>query len=148
MPVRKTLIAASTVMFLFAAGCGGDDSDPEADAVSDAYVAYIDAVKAGDGKKACAMTTPAFQRRAGRSVAVGNRADLRDASCEEAIEQGSIPQLQQVQPNLEQIEVNGDRASGFDPGEGLIGPQEVYFQRLGGDWKIARTRFFGAQGSG
>ena len=145
--LRKTAIGALAILAL-AAGCGGDDTDPQEEAVSDAYVAYIDAVKAGDGKKACAMTTPAFQRRAGRSVAVGNRADLRDASCEEAIEQGSIPQLQQVQPNLEQIEVNGDRASGFDPGEGLIGPQEVYFRRLGGDWKIARTRFFGAQDTG
>ena len=147
-------MGAVLALFCIAAGCGGDDSDPEADAVSEAYVAYIDAVKAGDGKKACAMTTPEFQRQAGRSVAVGPRADLRDASCEEAIEQGSLAQLQQVEPNLEDIEVNGDRASGLDPGETVpvegqsvvIGPQEVFFERLGGDWKIARTVFFEQEG--
>jgi hypothetical protein len=150
MPMRKPLLIASTAaMLLFAAGCGGDDGDPEAEAVSDAYVAYIDAVKAGDGKKACALATPAFQRQAGRSIAVGPRADLRDASCVEAIEQGGLPQLQQVEPNLEDIEVDGERASGLDPGETVtvegqqvvIGPQEVFFERLGGDWKIARTVF-------
>ena len=138
---RRSAIGLLAALAL-AAGCGGDDADPQADAVSDAYVAYIDAVKVGDGKRACAMTTPAFQRQAGRSVAVGNRADLRDASCEEAIEKGSLPQVQEVEPNLEQIEVNGDRASGLDPGEGLIGAQEVFFERIGGDWKISKTRFY------
>lgn len=124
-------------------GCGGsDESDPQADAVAETYTTYIDAVKRGDGKAACELLTPAFQRRAGRSIAVGTRADLKNASCQKAIVEGRLPQLQQVVPDLEQIEVDGDRATGFDPGEGEIGPQRVIFRRLGGDWKISRTIFF------
>ncbi len=153
---KLPLIVATVALSLSAAACGGDDGDPEADAVSDAYVAYIDAVKAGDGKKACSLATPAFQRQAGRSIAVGPRADLRGASCEQAIEQGGLPQLQQVEPNLEDIEVNGSRASGLDPGENVtvggetvvIGSQEVSFERIGGDWKIARTVFFRTEPQG
>ena len=142
MPMRKAFLTAAAVALLLSTPGCGDDSDPEADAVSDTYVAYIDAVKAGDGKKACALTTPAFQRRAGRSIAVGKRAFLHDASCEEVISKGTLPAIQQVEPNLEEIEVSGDRASGLDPGEGVIGPQEVHLVRLGGDWKISRTVFF------
>jgi hypothetical protein len=143
MAMRKRLLAlAAATALLIPVGCGDEDTDPQADAVSDVYVAYIDAVKAGDGRRACAMTTPAFQRRAGRSVAVGTRAELRDATCEEAIEKGSLPQIQQVVPNLEEIEVDGDRASGLDPGEGAIAPQQVFFVRSGGDWKISGTRFY------
>ena len=147
--MRRTLtIGLAAAILAAGVGCGGDDSDPQADAVSDAYVTYIDAVKRGDGKAACDLLTPAFQRRAGASIAVGTRADLKDATCEEAIARGSLPQLQQVEPNLEQIEINGDRASGFDPGEGVIGPQEVFFESLDGDWKISKTVFFRAQPSG
>jgi hypothetical protein len=35
--------------------------------------------------------------------------------------------------------VKGDRASGFQPGEGALGPQRVIFKRLGGDWLIDLT---------
>jgi len=34
---------------------------------------------------------------------------------------------------------NGNRASGFQPGEGRFGPQKTIFRRLNGDWKISAT---------
>jgi hypothetical protein len=140
--MRGTALAATAALLLALVGCGGDGTDSQEQAVSDAYVAYIDAVKASDGKLACSMTTPAFQRRAGRAVAVGPRANLKSASCVQAIDQGTIAAIQQVEPNLEQIEITGNRASGLDPGEPPIGAQEVFFVRSGGEWKIDRTRFY------
>ena len=156
MTMRGTFaICTAAAMLVVAVGCGGDDSDPEEEAVRDTYLAYIDAVKAGEGEKACALTTPEFQRRVGASIAIGPRAGLRGASCPEVLEKGSLPQLQLAEPELEDIEINGDRASGLDPGETVggaeeivIGPQEVFFERLGGDWKISKTAFFRVQQSG
>jgi hypothetical protein len=139
-------LAAAVAAAGAAAGCGDSNesqNDKRVDAIAQTYKTYIEAVKQGDGKAACELLTPAFQRRAGSSVAVGSRSKLKGAACPKAIAQGTLPQIQQVVPNLERIEVNGDRASGFDPGEGLIGPQKVLFKRLGGDWKISRTIFFG-----
>jgi hypothetical protein len=40
------------------------------------------------------------------------------------------------------VKVESDRASGLDPGEGKIGPLEVFFVKTGGDWKISRTVSF------
>jgi hypothetical protein len=144
---RAFIVGLVAAIAALTAGCGDSDgsstSDRQADAIAQTYKTYIEAVKRGDGKAACELLTPAFQRRAGSSVAAGSRSKLKGAACPKAIAQGTLPQIQQVVPNLERIEVNGDRASGFDPGEGLIGPQKVLFKRLGGDWKISRTIFFG-----
>jgi hypothetical protein len=146
--MRRALIAVLIAALFASAGCGGSDDDdqspstPEEKAVARTYSDYIDAVKRGDGEAACSFLTPAFQRRAGAAVAVGPREKLKGAACPQAIEQGTLPQIQDVVPNLIRVEIKGDRASGFDPGEGLIGPQKVLFQRLGGGWKISRTIFF------
>jgi hypothetical protein len=142
--MRRVLIVGLIVAIgAVAAACGdSDESDPQADAVSRTYTTYIDAVKKGDGEAACELLTPAFQRRAGKSVAIGTRANLKGAACPKAVSQGALPQVQQIEPNLERIEVNGNRASGFDPGEGIIGPQTNLFNRIEGEWKISRTIFF------
>jgi hypothetical protein len=141
--MRKALIfgLATLAAAVALAACGGDDLSPEQQAVANTYTRYINAVKRGDGEAACNLLTPAFQRRAAATVAIGSRSGLKGADCQQAIEKGRLPQLQQVVPNLEQIEVNGDRASGTDPGEGQIGPQKVFFERLGGDWKLSKTIF-------
>jgi hypothetical protein len=110
--------------------------------VAKVYSDYIDALKKGDGEAACALLTPAFQRRAGTAVAVGTRRNLKGAACVKAIDQGTLPAIQKVVPNLANVKVEGERASGLDPGEGQIGPQEVFFVRIAGDWKISRTVFF------
>jgi hypothetical protein len=146
--MRRALITCFAVASLAAwtlTACGGGDLSPEEQAVADTYTTYINAVKRGDGEKACSLLTPAFQRRAAATIAIGSRSKLKNASCPEAIRRGRLPQLQQFVPNLEQIVVNGQRASGTDPGEGLIGPQKVFFRRLGGDWKISKTIFAKSQ---
>lgn len=124
------------------AACGDDDEDPQADAVASTYTRYIEAVKDGDGEAACRLLAPEFRRRVADSIALGSRKELEGASCEEAVSQGTLPQLEQAVPDLEEIEVNGDRARGLDPGEGLIGPQEVFFERGPDGWLITRTIFF------
>ncbi len=141
-------------MVSLAAGCGGSDNSggvspdtPQEKAVAKTYHDYIDALKRGDGKTACGLLTPAFRRRAGSTVAIGTRSDLKGAVCVKVVDQGTLPQIQQVVPNIGRIVVNGKQATGFDPGEGQIGPQKVYFEKLGGGWKISRTVFYGT-GSG
>ena len=142
--MRRALVICFSLVLLAAgtlAACGGDDLSPEEQAVADTYTTYINAVKRGDGEKACSLLTPAFQRRAAATIAIGARSKLKNASCPKAIRKGRLPQLQQVVPNLEQIVINGRHASGVDPGEGLIGPQKVFFARLGGGWKLSKTIF-------
>ncbi len=143
---RATILLLAGLLALVAIGCGGSDDSAalskQQRAVAKTYRDYIDAIKQGDGKTACGLLTPAFQRRAGSAVAIGDRKSLKGAACVKAIEQGTLPQIQQVVPDLQRIVVKGDRASGFDPGEGQIGPQKVFFQKLGGGWKISRTLFF------
>jgi hypothetical protein len=142
---RALILSICALVALGAAGCGGGSDDgsapdtPQEQAVQKAYRDYIDALKQGDGEAACALLSPAFQKRAGAAVAVGNRAELRNADCVKAIEKGTLPQIQQVVPNLEDVQVSGNRASAIDPGEGQIGPQQVYFVKIGGDWKLDKT---------
>ena len=146
---RATILFVALVAFA-ALGCGsGGGSDeptppdtPQEKAVAKVYSDYIEALKQGDGEAACALLTPAFQRRAGSAVAVGTRRNLKGAACVKAIDQGTLPAIQKVVPNLSNVKIDGDRASGLDPGEGEIGPQEVFFEKTGGDWKISRTVFF------
>jgi hypothetical protein len=141
---RASIVGLLVAIAAVTVACGdSSENDKQADAVAGTYTAYIEAVKSGDGEVACELLTPAFQRRAGDAVAIGTRAKLKGAACPKAIEQGTLPQIQQVVPNLERIQVNGKRASGIDPGEGQIGPQKVLFERLGGDWKISKQIFLG-----
>lgn len=140
---RAFTVGLAAAIAAVGVACGGSgEEDEQADAVSQVYTSYIEAVKDGDGRAACALLTPARQRQAAESVAVGSRAKLKGLNCRQAISRGTLPQIQQVEPNLEDIQVNGNRASGLDPGEGLIGPQRVFFRRTGGEWKISRTIFF------
>lgn len=143
------LLAALIVLAAFGCGGGGGSSDetsspdtPQEKAVAKVYSDYIEALKKGDGETACAMLTPAFRRRAGAAVALGTRRNLKGAACVKAIDQGTLPAIQKVVPNLVNVKIEGGRASGLDPGEGEIGPQEVFFLKVGGDWKISRTVFF------
>jgi hypothetical protein len=127
-------LAAAAVL----AACGSD-SNPQVDAITRTYNAYIEAVKGGNGEVACRQLTPAYARIAARQVPPNKQAELRGASCQEVIRFGTPALLQKFEPNLTQIEVNGNRASGLDPGEGPFGPQKVLFRLLGGDWKISGT---------
>jgi hypothetical protein len=137
---RASILGLVAVTSTLATGCGGSSaSGADATAVTRTYNTYIAAVKSGDGRAACDLLTPAFQRRASKLVTPRAHAKLRGASCPQAITQGTLPQLQRFKPLLERIRVSGSRASGFNPGQGPFGPQKVLFRRLGGDWKISAT---------
>jgi hypothetical protein len=138
--MRKALIASAVAIAALAAGCGGSSaSDKQVEAITRTYNTYFAAVKSGDGKTACEQLTPAYQRRASKFVTPTKQAQLRGASCPKAISEGTLSLLKQFKPTLERVQVNGNRASGFQPGEGRFGPQKTIFQRLGGDWKISAT---------
>jgi hypothetical protein len=128
-------IAAVTAV----AGCGDSDSNPQADAVTQTYNTYIEAVKSRNGELACRQLTPAYARKAARQVPPSKQAELRGASCPKVIRVGTPAVLKKFEPNLTEVEIKGDRASGFDPGEGIFAPQKILFRRLGGTWKIAGT---------
>ena len=130
----------------FFLGCGGSDgssaSDSDAAAITRAYDAYFAAIRAGNGRAACEQLTPALRSQAADFVPPTQRSKFRGASCPQVITKGTLPQLARFTPQLKRIQVNGNRASGFNPGQGPFGPQKVLFERLGGEWKISRTIFF------
>jgi hypothetical protein len=137
---RALIVGLAGLIAAFAAGCGGSESNPQADAITQTYNTYIGAVKSGDGKLACKQLTRAYQRRASKLVTPRAQAKLKGASCPKAIAQGSLRGvLRSFEPNLTEVQVNGNRASGLDPGKAPFGPQKVLFRRLGGDWKISGT---------
>ena len=139
--MRGASIAALAATVAVVAACGGSDSsDTQSDAIAQTWSAYIEAVKSGDGELACEQLTPTFRRQAAQLVTPRERKRLKGASCATAIEQGTLrAALQQFEPNLERVQVNGRRASGFQPGQGPLGPEKILFRRLGGDWKIFAT---------
>jgi hypothetical protein len=138
--MRKALIASAAVIAALAAGCGGSSStNKQVEAITNTFNTYIEALQSGDGKTACEQLTPAYQRRASKFVTPTKQAKLKGASCQKALSEGSLPQLKQFHPNLIRVQVSGNRATGFQPGEGLFGPQKTIFRRLGGDWKISAT---------
>jgi hypothetical protein len=138
---RAFIVGLAALVAALAVGCGGSsESSKQADAITRTYNTYIAAVKSGNGKLACEQLTAAYKRRASQLVTPGAQAKLKRASCQQAIDQGTLRAvLQKFEPNLTRIEVNGNRASGLDPGKGPFGPQKVLFRRLGGDWKISGT---------
>ena len=127
---------AAVLLAGVAAGCGGGDdgaATPEA-----AYEAYFDAVADGDGEKACGYLTEPYQAEIAKEVAdLGESGE--EASCEDAV---SIAQIffSEAEPNLKDVEIRGDTATGFDPGIGVFEPRTVEFERIEGDWKISGDR--------
>jgi hypothetical protein len=135
---RASFAVPLALAVALATGCGGSGSSKQADAVTKTYTTYIEAVKSGDSKTACEQLTPAFQAQAASLTTPTAHAKVKGASCPKAIRLGTLRSaLAQFDPKLERVHVSGDRASGFQPGEGALGPQKVLFRRLAGGWKIA-----------
>ncbi len=142
--MSRALAAGLAAIAILAAGCGGSSSSSpqgkQEQAIAQVWKTYVESVKSGDGKTACQQLTPTFQRQAANLVTPKDRAKLKGAGCPQAVEQGTIrAAFRNYEPSLEQIVINGDRANGFQPGEGALGPEKVLFQRLGGNWKIFAT---------
>jgi hypothetical protein len=135
---RAFLLATGLAVAALLAACGSE-SNPQADAVTQTYETYIAAVQSSNGRLACRQLTPAYARKAARQVPPPLQAKLKGASCPEVIRVATPAAIKNFEPNLTGVEINGDRASGSDPGEGVFGPQKVLFHRLGGEWKIAGT---------
>jgi hypothetical protein len=136
---RASLLIASIVAAAAVSACGGDDSNPQVDAITKTYSTYIGAVKSGDGELACSKLTPSYQRRAASLVVPAKQKALEGASCPQAIEATPRKLLESFEPNLTEVEIKGDRATGLDPGENQFQPQKLLFRRLDGDWKISAT---------
>jgi hypothetical protein len=137
---RAVSVGLAALIVVAVVGCGSSGPSKQADAIAHTYDTHIEAVKKGDGRTACPLLTPAYRRRASTLVTPRAKQRLKGASCPRAISHGTLrAQLQQFRPNLERIQVNGNRASGFNPGQGPFGPQKVLFRRLGGGWKISGT---------
>jgi hypothetical protein len=138
--MRRASIASAAAIAALAVGCGGSSSsDKQVEAITRTFNTYVAALKSGDGKTACEQLTPAYQRRASKFVTPIKQAELKGASCPKALSEGTLSVLKKFHPTLERVQVNGNRASGFQPGEGAFGPQKTIFKRLGGDWKISAT---------
>jgi hypothetical protein len=143
--MSRALAAGLAAIVILAAGCGGSGSSSapqgkQEQAVAQTWTTYVESVKGGDGKTACQQLTPTFQRQAAQLVTPKDRAKLKGAACPQAVEQGTIRvAFRNYHPSLERITIKGDRAKGFQPGEGALGPENVLFRRLGGEWKIFAT---------
>ena len=124
-----------------AAGCGGGSnaSGEQVAAITHTFNAYIVAVQKGDGKTACALLTPAYQKRAAQLATPSLKANVKGASCVKAISQGTLPLLKKFHPTLERVQVNGNHASGFQPGQGIFQPHKTLLVLVNGDWKISNT---------
>jgi hypothetical protein len=132
------LVAASLV-----AGCGEREREPAADreAVQERVAAYVGAMLAGDGERACAQLAPAYRdeaERRARASGVGG--------CAEAIAfygetvSGTIPKgfaKQATDPANVRVTLKGDVAEAALrlPG-GHVSIKRTSLRRVGSDWLI------------
>jgi hypothetical protein len=132
------LVAASIV-----AGCGERERDPAADraAVQKRVSAYVAAMLAGDGERACAQLSPAYRadaERRARASGVGG--------CAEAIAfygetiSGTLPKgfaRQAADPANVQVTLKGDAAEAALrlPG-GQVSIRRTTLRRVESDWLI------------
>ena len=112
---RASALIASIVAAAAISACGGDDSNPQVDAITKTYETYIGAVKSGDGELACSKLTPSYQRRAASLVVPAKQKALQGASCPQAIEATPRKLLEGFEPNLTEVEIKGDRPRGWIP---------------------------------
>jgi hypothetical protein len=139
---RGLTVGLAMVIAAVAPGCGGSGpsaSDKQVAAITDTFNSYIAALQRGDGRTACSLLSPAYQRRAAKLITPIKKPQLKAASCSEALSKGTLPVLKTFHPSLERVQVNGKHASGFQPGQGPFGPQKTFFVHLNGDWKITGT---------
>ncbi len=136
----RASIALAAAIAALAVGCGGSSANSkQVEAITKTFNTYFAALKSGDGKTACEQLTPAYQLRASRFVTPTKQAQLKGASCPKALSEGTLTVLKKFHPSLERVQVSGNRASGFQPGQGVFGPQKTIFRRIDGDWKISAT---------
>ena len=116
-------LVAGVVLGAVLAGCGGGGSE-RADARKVARE-FVDAVRAGDGAKACARLTANGKTIYGQ---------LGDVPCEQGVTQAALPPAAKISA----VKVSGDNAT-----VSLTDPQGVVVQlvmkKQDGSWKVDRT---------
>jgi hypothetical protein len=122
--VQRALVAAVAAVAL-TAGCGQSAEEQ----VSDAIAAYLKAVAARDGAKACAALTPAGQRQLVGTVPGARR-------CEDAAKRyarGLSRRERKVisEPIIEAVRVDGSRATAR-----VKGVRTGRLVKVGDDWKL------------
>lgn len=119
------LVLAAAV--LGACGGGGEEEDIEA-VVSDFSAALLDT----DGPKACALLTEAAIEELTQQPEV--------AACEKAVDGAGEPTDDDREnledPEVTDIEVDGDTATAQVTATGEEGESRTRFRRVDGDWKI------------
>ena len=85
---RGLTVGLAMVIAAVAPGCGGSGpsaSDKQVAAITDTFNSYIAALQRGDGRTACSLLTPAYQRRAAKLITPIKKPQLKGASCAEAM---------------------------------------------------------------
>jgi hypothetical protein len=111
----------------------GDQSDARDD-VAAVYDQYFEAVKSGDGENACELLTEDYQQQVVQEAKAFD--ELDGADCPKATTAFSAL-FASYEPSLRDIEVQGDTATGTDPGAKGYEAQTLEFELIDGDWKIA-----------
>jgi hypothetical protein len=114
------------------AGCGGDsDRDTRTDAVRDAALAYVQALKDGRWGRACRLMTDAARREL-----VG---DAASESCAGALEGGGALPEDQLASAGREVAGARVRIRGTGATIGPLGafPQPLRLERVAGRWLVA-----------
>jgi hypothetical protein len=147
--MKRNLIVACAVVVLFV-GCGGEngsDSSPsngqpvggqsratdDRKEVEDVWRRYYGAIAKRDGAAACDLLSDA-----GRDQVLDEGRPQYGDSCEEIVE-AFASLFTNYEPRLEDIKIQGERATARAPRQGAFSAQDVEFERVGGAWKIGRT---------
>lgn len=129
---RSRGLALAAGVAVIAAGCGGGDGGRAAsdeEAIRQVAAEFVEAANARDWKRVCALFTPDALAQA-ESLGV---------TCEESFEQRNRPNERIVDHSVENIRVEGDRATALLKGVNSVeGPTEQTqeFEKVGGEWKM------------
>lgn len=118
---------------------GGDAGGATTDAgqigaIRSTYQRYFEAVKTGNGEQVCALLTAEYQEQV--VIEAQGFDGLENADCPDATT-AFRSLLDGFEPSLEDVQVDGGTATGYDPGQGPYEPQTVEFQEVDGEWRIS-----------
>jgi hypothetical protein len=134
------LVLASTVL-----GCGSDSGESAEDQVRKVNDSFNDALFSGNGTKACSFASPRYRRQLVRnSLAVAAQSKLvRGRACGELVSSGAklLKKYGVGPPRVDEVDVDGHKATVTETQyDGT--KTEVYFERIGGEWKATGNKNF------
>ncbi len=130
---RSRGLALAAGVAVIAAGCGGGGDGGRAasdeEAIRRVAAEFVESANARDWKRVCALFAPDALAQA-ESLGV---------TCEESFERRNRPSERIVDHSVEDIRVEGDRATALLKGVNSVeGPTEQTqaFEKVGGEWKM------------